>query len=139
MCEAAKDKQWGEFLLEITDVLYLICNLTQEAGSESVLSAAFSLKHAANMKKGFSSHEEAMQQAKELVTDTDIAKSCIKKTMNGRYTLTVKGKLIKPHSFVQPNADSLIKIAQTEQGRSEVSCVLEDLDNCVDGQTNDLL
>ena len=51
LCDAAKDKNWRNFLLELVDVLYLICNLTQEAGLETVMSAAFSLKHAANMKK----------------------------------------------------------------------------------------
>ena len=37
--------------MELTDVLNLVANLTQETSLETVLSAAFSLKHAANMKK----------------------------------------------------------------------------------------
>ena len=37
--DAAKEENWGEFLLELVDVLYLICNLTQEAGLETILSA----------------------------------------------------------------------------------------------------
>ena len=28
-CDTAKTKMWGEFLLELVDVLYLVCNLTQ--------------------------------------------------------------------------------------------------------------
>ena len=43
--DAAKDKNWGKYLLGLADVLYLACNLTQEAGLETVLSAAFSLQH----------------------------------------------------------------------------------------------
>ena len=46
---AAKAKDWGEFLLELTDVLYLVTSLAQEASLETVLSAAFSLKHAASI------------------------------------------------------------------------------------------
>ena len=44
----------------LADVLYLVCNLTQEAGLETILSAAFSLKHAVNIQ------EEALEKAKEL-------------------------------------------------------------------------
>ena len=65
LCDATKDKNWGELLLELVDVLYLVCNMTQEAGLESVLSAAIALKHAANMKKSFPSREEATDNAKE--------------------------------------------------------------------------
>ena len=63
LCDPAKEKNWGEFLLELVDVLYLVCNLTQEAGLETVLSAAFSLKYAANMKKSFSTQKEALDNA----------------------------------------------------------------------------
>ena len=51
LSDAAKGKSWGKYLLGLADVVHLVCNLTQEAGLETVLSAAFSLKHAANMKK----------------------------------------------------------------------------------------
>ena len=47
-CDADKEKL-GVFLLELVDVIYLACNLTQEAGLETVLCAAFSLKHAAEL------------------------------------------------------------------------------------------
>ena len=30
LCDAAKEKNWEEFLLEWVDVLYLVCNLAQE-------------------------------------------------------------------------------------------------------------
>ena len=52
LCDAAKTKIWGECLLELVDVLYLACNLTQEAGLETVLSGTFSLKHAARRRAG---------------------------------------------------------------------------------------
>ena len=48
LIDADKNTTWGEYLLELADVLYLVGNLTQAAGLETVLSAAFSLKHAAN-------------------------------------------------------------------------------------------
>ena len=34
---------------------------------------------------------------------------------------------MKPHGWRPPDFRSLIKVAQTEQGKSEVSCVLEDV------------
>ena len=75
-------------------MLYLVCNLTQEAGLETVPSAAFSLKHAANMKKSFSTKKEALDKANELVPGPAAAMKCVKNTPSGRLTLCVKGKLI---------------------------------------------
>ena len=67
LCDAAKAKMWGEFLLELTDVLYLSCNRTQKAGLETILSAAFSLQHAANVKKSYPNTEEALDRATQLL------------------------------------------------------------------------
>ena len=69
LCDAAKEKNWGEILLELVDVLYLVCNLTQEARLETVLSAAFSLKHAANMKKVSPPRRKRCSRAAILVRD----------------------------------------------------------------------
>ena len=100
-------------------------NLRQEAGLESVLSAAFSLKHAANVKKSFPIQEEVLDKAKELALSPEAAKKYVQITSSGRFTLCVKGKLIKPSDFKQPKADSWVQIAQTEKGKSEVSCVID--------------
>ena len=59
MRDAAKSGNWNDFLLELSDVLYLLFNLAQEASLETVLSAALSLKHAANMKKTSGTRKEA--------------------------------------------------------------------------------
>ena len=70
------------YLWTLTNILRLVFNMANEAGLESVLSAAYSLKHETDMKKSFPSR-------------------------------------------------SLIKVAQTEQGRSEVSRVLEEVQRVV--------
>ena len=56
------------------NLLHLVCNMAQEAGLESVLSAAFSLKHVIDMKKSFVTEEEAMDKAKELGLTPEAAK-----------------------------------------------------------------
>ena len=66
LSKAAKSNNWGEFLLEVTDVLYLVANLTQEASLETVLSAAFSVKHA-NMKETFSNRQQAQDRASQFL------------------------------------------------------------------------
>ena len=68
---------------ELVDVLYLVCNLTQEAGLETVSSAAFSLKHAANMKKSFSTKQQALDKAKALVPGPAAAMKCVRSTPSG--------------------------------------------------------
>ena len=122
MTDAAKEKNWGEYL-------HLVCNLTQEAGLESVLSAAFSLKHATDMKKSFSTQVEAMDKAKELGLSPEAAMKCIKQTPSGRFTLYVTGKVVKSPDFKYPDVSSLVKIAQIEEGKSEVSCVTAEHDH----------
>ena len=49
----------------------------------------------------------------------------------GTFTLydAKKGEVVKSDRWRSPDFRSLIKIAQTEQGRSEVSCVLEEHEN----------
>ena len=49
----------------------------------------------------------------------------VRNAPSGRFTLCVKGKLIKPPDFKQPNADSLVQMARTERCNSEVSCVID--------------
>ena len=68
------------------DVLSLVCSLTQEAGLETVLAAAFSLKHAANMKKSFSTKREALNKANELVAGPAAAMECERNAPSGRFT-----------------------------------------------------
>ena len=49
MADAAKDKNWDGYVLGLVSVLHFVCNLTQEAGLESVLSAACSSKQIAQL------------------------------------------------------------------------------------------
>ena len=66
-----------------------------------------------------------MDKAKELALSPAAAMKCVQSTPSGRFTLYVKGKFIKPPDFTQAKADSLVQIAQTEKGSSEVSCVID--------------
>ena len=52
-------------------------------------------------------------------------------TPKGQFALydQKKGEIVKSDRWRPPDFRSLIKIAQTEQGRSEVSCVFEDCEN----------
>ena len=54
-------------LLELSDVPCLAFNLAQEASRETVLSAACSLKHAANVKKTFGTRQDAQARASQLL------------------------------------------------------------------------
>ena len=60
-----KDKQC--YLWTLVNILRLVCCMTSEAGLETVLSAAFSLKHETDMMKTFSTREEAFDKAKKWV------------------------------------------------------------------------
>ena len=68
------------------------------------------------MKKSLSTQKEALDKANELVPVPAAAMKCVRNTPTGRFTLCVQGKLTKPPDYKQPNADSLVLIAQTEKG-----------------------
>ena len=57
--------------------------MTSEAGLETVLSAAFSLKHETDMMKTFSSREEALDKAKEMGLTPEKATKSIRETPRG--------------------------------------------------------
>ena len=92
-----------------------------------VLSAAYSLKHETDMMKTFSSSEEAFDKAKAMGLTPDQAAKRITETPHGRVALydVARGQIVKPDGWRPPDFRSSIKVARTEQGRSEVSCVLE--------------
>ena len=101
--------------------------MTNEAGLQSVLSAAFSLKHETDMKKSFSSLVDAQDKAKQLRLTPEQASKCIHEAPHGRFALydIALGEPARPDEFRGPDFRQLIQVAQTEQGRSEVSCVIE--------------
>ena len=109
------------YLWTLTSILRLVCNMANEAGLETVLSAAYSLKHATDMQKGFPTQDEAFDKAKQM----------------GQITITPRlydakrDEIVKSDRWRAPDFRSLVKVAQTEQGHSEVSCVLEDVKSVV--------
>ena len=107
--------------------------MANEAGLETVLSAAYSLKHETDMKKSFPSREEAFDKAKQMGLTPDQAARQITTTPRGQFALydAKRGEVVKSDRWRPPDFRSLIKVAQTEQGRSEVSCVLENVQGVV--------
>ena len=93
-----------------------------------ILSAAYSLKHTTDMAKTFPTQEEAFDRAKEMGLTPEQAARQITRTPKGQFAFydVKKGEIVKSDRWIPPDFRSLIKIAQTEQGRSEVSCVFEE-------------
>ena len=120
LCDTAKAEDWGTFLLNLTDVLYLVFNLAQEASLETVLSAAFSLKRAANMRKTPASKQAAQHRASQLLPK-EASPECVRDISSGRFTVHINRKLIKPFDFRQPNAEALVQAIKAKRGDSEVS------------------
>ena len=85
------------------------------------------------MKKSFPSQEEAFDKAKEMGLTPEQAARQITTTPKGQFALydTKRGEVVKSDRWRPPDFRSLIKVAQTEQGKSEVSCVLEEVQRVV--------
>ena len=85
------------------------------------------------MDKSFPTQDEAFDKAKQMGLTPEQAARQITRTPKGQFALydEKKGEIVKSDRWRPPDFRSLIKIAQTEQGRSEVSCVLEEPDNVV--------
>ena len=124
LAHAERNDRHG-YLWTLTNILGLVFNMANEAGLESVLSAAYSLKHATDMEKSFPSQEEAFDKAKDLGLTPEQAAREITTTPRGQFALhdVKRGEVVKSDRWRSPDFRSLIQIAQTEQGRSEVSCV----------------
>ena len=54
------------YLWALTNIFRLVFNMANEAGLETVLSAAYSLKHATDVEKSFPTQEEAFDRAKQM-------------------------------------------------------------------------
>ena len=85
------------------------------------------------MEKSFPSQEEAFDKAKAMGLTPEQAARQITTTPKGQLSLydEKKGEVVKSDTWRPPDFRSLIKVAQTEQGRSEVSCVLEEVESVV--------
>ena len=116
------------YLWTLTNILRLIFHMANEAGLETVLSAAYSLKHATDMEKSFPTQDEACDRAKHMGLTPEQAARQITLTPTGQFALydEKKGEIVKSDRWRPPDFRSLINIAQTEQGCSEVSCVFEE-------------
>ena len=103
--------------------------MANEAGLETVLSAAYSLKHASDMEKSFPTQDEAFDKAKQMGLSPEQAARQITSTPTGQFSLydAKKGEIVKSDRWRPPDFRTLVKIAQTEQGRSEISCVFEEV------------
>ena len=119
------------YLWTLTNTLRLIFHMANEAGLETVLSAAYSLKHASDMEKSFPTQDEAFDKAKQMGLSPEQAARQITSTPTGQFSLydAKKGEIVKSDRWRPPDFRALVKIAQTEQGRSEISCVLEEHEN----------
>ena len=117
------------YLCTLVNILRLVFCMANEAGLETVLSAAYSLKHETDMRKTFPSKAEAFDKAKAMGLTPDQAAKHITETPHGRIAVydAAKGEVVKPDGWKAPDFSSLIKVAQTEQGKSAVSCVLEEI------------
>ena len=93
------------------NILRLVCCMTGEAGLETVLSAAFSLKHETDMMKTFSSSEEAFDKAKEMGLTREQAAKCIHETPRRRFAFydQTRGEPVKPDDWKPPDFRSLIQ------------------------------
>ena len=120
------DRHW--YLWTLTNILRLVFHMANETGLETVLSAAYSLKHETDMKKSFPSQEEAFDKVKQLGLTPEQAARQVTATPKGQFALydAQKGEVVKSDRWRPPDFRSLIQVAQTEQGKSEVSCVLEE-------------
>ena len=74
-----------------------------------------------------------MDKAKEMGLTFDQAAKQITTTPRGQFALydTKRGEVVKSDRWKPEDFRSLIKVAQTEQGKSEVSCVLENIQGVV--------
>ena len=82
---AAESNDCHWYLWALTNILRLVFNMAYEAGLESVLSAAYSLKHETDTKKSFPSQEEAFDKAKQMTPDQ--AARQITTTPRGQFAL----------------------------------------------------
>ena len=74
-------------LWTLTNILRLMFNLASEAGLETILSAAYSLKHATDMEKGFPTQDEAFDKAKHMGLTAEQAARQITPTPKGQFAL----------------------------------------------------
>ena len=72
-------------------MLSLVANLTQEVSLETVFSATFSWKHAANMQKTSTSRQQAQERASQLLPKGPSVDERVRETPSGRFSLRVNG------------------------------------------------
>ena len=128
MLSHAESNDRHGYLWTLTSMFRLICIMANEVELAPILSAACSLKHATDMKKTFSTQNEAFDKAKQLGLTPDQAAREVMQTPHGRFALydAKKGEIAKSDTWKPPDFRSLIQAASTEAGKSELSCVLDD-------------
>ena len=93
----AESNDRHEYLWTLTNTLRLIFHMANEAGLETVLSAAYSLKHATDMEKSFPTQDEAFDRAKQMGLSPEQAARQITLTPTGQFALydAKKGEIVK--------------------------------------------
>ena len=93
----AKRSDRHGYLWTLTNILRLVFNMANEAGLETVLSAAFSLKDATDMEKSFPSQEEAFGKANAMGLTPEQAVRQITTTPKGQFSLydEKRGEVVK--------------------------------------------
>ena len=124
--EAAERKDKHCYLWCLVNILRLMCCMTNEAGLETVLSAAFSLKHETDMKKTFSSLQEAQDKAKEMGLTREQAAKWIRETPHGRFAFydEARGEPVKPDDWKAPDFRSLIQVHRLNRADQKCQCVV---------------
>ena len=86
------------YLWTLTNALRLIFHMANEAGLETVLSAAYSLKHASDMEKSFPTQDEAFDKAKQMGLSPEQAARQITPTPTGNFALydVKRGEVVGP-------------------------------------------
>ena len=101
------------YLWTLTNVLRLVFHMANEAGLETVLSAAYSLKHAADMDKGFPTQDEAFDRAKQMGLTPERAARQITRTPKGQFAFydEKKGEIVKSDRW-RPRLHRLNKVVR---------------------------
>ena len=92
------------YLWTLTNTLKLIFHMANEAGLETVLSAAYSLKHASDMEKSFPTQDEAFDKAKQMGLSPEQAARLFLQTYASLQTTGpthADGSLISTHTVTE--------------------------------------
>ena len=105
MLSHAESNDRHGYLWSLTSMIRLVCIMANEAELAPILSAACSLKHATDMKKAFSTQDEAFDNSKQMGLPPDQAARDVTPTPSGRFALydVRKGEIAKSDTWKPPD------------------------------------